>query len=633
MVVLKQSTDSTEPSKASTKKGFRRAVRFTGLAIKLMWQADRKTILATAVLQVASGAGVAILLFVGRQAIAAVLSASDPAEGLVDAAPYFGVVLFVYAMLNFASSAHTGMHRLLAERTIRYFQDRILRAAGAVDLDKFESPEFYDRLRRAQENGSMTPLQISMHLPTLTGGLLTAAGIMVALLVMEPILVPFVILAAIPLWIVTSRNTEEMYRFSFGQTPGDRVRQHLTGLLTLKENAPEVRAFNLADFLRDRWNRIYDVRIAEAREMVMRFLKRSIAASIASTLVTGLSIGALLYLVVTGRMKLDLAIPALIAVQQLHSNLQTMGRSAGSLYESTLHLDDYKQFVDMELPAPRQVTALPPFSRLEVENLSFTYPGSERRALDEVSIDINAGEVVALVGENGSGKTTLAKLLAHLYSPEQGRIRWDDQDTAEVDPEAVRRNVALIFQDFVRYRLLASENIGVGDPPRIGDTPAIISAAQASGAHSFIERLPKGYETQLGKEFVDGTDLSLGQWQRMALARAFFRNAPFIILDEPTASLDAKAEHDLFESIRELTKGRAVLLISHRFSTVRSADRIYVLDQGKIIEQGSHRELMDLGGTYCEMFTLQASSYVDVVAEPSQSSNSSEPRVRMPFIK
>jgi ATP-binding cassette subfamily B protein len=170
----------------------------------------------------------------------------------------------------------------------------------------------------------------------------------------------------------------------------------------------------------------------------------------------------------------------------------------------------------------------------------------------------------------------------------------------------------LIFQDFVRYRLLAAENIGVGDPARIDERASVITAAKAAGAHGFIEGLPKGYDTQLGKEFAEGTDLSLGQWQRMALARAFFRNAPFIILDEPTASLDARAEHELFESIRELTKGRAVLLISHRFSTVRSADRIYVLDSGRIIEHGSHRELMDLGGTYAEMFNLQAASYVDV---------------------
>jgi ATP-binding cassette subfamily B protein len=601
--------------RSSRKGGFRRAIRFTGLAVKLMWQADRKTVLLTGLLQLVSGLGIALLLLVGRKALSVVLNAPTPVEGLEEAIPWFGVVLVIYVFLNFAYSAHAGIHKLLAERTVRYFQDRILKAAAAVDLKKFESPEFYDRLRRAQENGSMTPLQVSLNLPILTGGLLTAVGIMVALAFMKPVLVPFVVIAAIPLWVVTSRNTEEMYSFSFGQTPGDRVRQHLNGLLTLKENAPEVRAFQLSEFLRDRWNRIYDQRIAEARAMVIRFLKRSVIGSMASTLVMGLSIAAMLFLVLTGEMKLEVALPALVALQQLHSTLQAMGRSAGTLYESTMHLDDYEAFVQIEVPEERATQEIPPFSHLQVQDLTFTYPGSPKPALDGVSMDIRAGEVVALVGENGSGKTTLAKLLAHLYYPDLGRILWDGLDTSGADPEAIRRQVALIFQDFVRYRLLARENIGVGDTLRIDEKSSIITAAKAAGAHGFIEGLSSGYDTQLGKEFAEGTDLSVGQWQRMALARAFFRNAPFIILDEPTASLDARAEHELFESIRNLTKGRAVLLISHRFSTVRSADRIYVLDSGKIIEHGSHRELMELGGTYSEMFNLQASSYVDVAQD------------------
>jgi ATP-binding cassette subfamily B protein len=227
-----------------------------------------------------------------------------------------------------------------------------------------------------------------------------------------------------------------------------------------------------------------------------------------------------------------------------------------------------------------------------------------------VSMEIGAGEIVALVGENGSGKTTLAKLLCRLYLPHGGRILWDGVDTASVDPDGLRRSVAVIFQDFLHYALPAAENIGMSRHQRIDDREAIRGAAVHAGADDFLAKLPAGYETQLGPEFEGGKELSVGQWQRVALARAFFRDAPFIILDEPTAALDARAEHELFESIRRLCRGRSVLLISHRFSSVRSADRIYVLEAGQVVEAGSHEQLMTLGGRYANLFNLQAAAYL-----------------------
>jgi ATP-binding cassette subfamily B protein len=252
-----------------------------------------------------------------------------------------------------------------------------------------------------------------------------------------------------------------------------------------------------------------------------------------------------------------------------------------------------------------------------VEAITFTYPSGARPALSDVCMDIRAGEVVALVGENGSGKTTLAKLLAGLYRPDSGRIRWDAADIADVDPEDLRRSVAVIFQDFLRYHLPARDNIGLGRHTAIHDLAGIRDAARHADADGFIGELADGYDTMLGPEFIGGTDLSIGQWQRIALARAFFRDAPFIILDEPTAALDARAEHDLFERIRALLAGRTVLLISHRFSSVRSADRIYVLDGGRVVEAGSHDQLMDRGGLYAELFTLQARAYLEA-ARPDQ---------------
>ena len=241
--------------------------------------------------------------------------------------------------------------------------------------------------------------------------------------------------------------------------------------------------------------------------------------------------------------------------------------------------------------------------------MTFRYPGSDRDALRDVSISVRAGEVVALVGENDSGKTTLAKLLAQMFEPTSGRVLWNDTDSRALDPATIRAQLGVIFQDYVRYQLSARDNIGFGRTEALHDQERIIAAAKRVGAHDHLEQLPEGYDTILGKEFSGGYDLSGGQWQRVALARAFFRDAELLVLDEPTAALDARSEHEVFEHVTELARGRSLLLISHRFSTVRSADRIYVLKAGRVIEEGSHDELMTLGDRYAELFNLQANPY------------------------
>jgi ATP-binding cassette subfamily B protein len=294
--------------------------------------------------------------------------------------------------------------------------------------------------------------------------------------------------------------------------------------------------------------------------------------------------------------------------------LRSINSSAGQLHECSLFLDDLVSFLDLRhaVVTARPTGAAPArFTRMVAEDVSFTYTGSARLALDHVSIEVGENEVVALVGRNGSGKTTLAKILCGLYPPTVGRVLWDGVDIATCDPEQVRRRVTALFQDFVHYQLPARDNVALGDPDRFDDLAAIQAACRLAGADGLLAGLPSGYDTRLSRAFDGGVELSVGQWQRIALARAFFRDAPFLVLDEPTAALDAEAEHDLFRSIRALQHGRSVLLISHRFSSVRGADRIYVLDQGRVVESGDHDQLIALGGRYAELFAMQASAYVE----------------------
>jgi ATP-binding cassette, subfamily B, bacterial len=395
-------------------------------------------------------------------------------------------------------------------------------------------------------------------------------------------------------------------------TPRDRERGYLASLLTMRDPAKEVRAFGLVDALRSRHDRLYDERLAELRKVARRQTRFALLANLASALITGATLALLVVLALEGRMTLADAAAAAAAIVLLGQRLIYGGFGAGNLYESALFIRDIVTFLELERPARAVADGGPPRRgpfAVVARDVSFSYPGAERRALDGVWLEVQPGEVVALVGENGSGKTTLAKLLGALYVPTTGDVLWDGTSTTLADRDALRRDAAVIFQDFIRYSLPARDNIALGRHERRDDDAAVRAAARRSGADADIERLPNGYDTMLGPAFEGGTDLSLGQWQRLALARVFFRDAPFVILDEPTAALDARAEAQLFGAIRTLLAGRSVLLISHRFSSVRTADRIYVLHEGRVVEAGSHDELIAAGGRYAELFTLQAAAY------------------------
>lgn len=594
-------------------RGLRRLPLLVWSALRLVRRSAPRELAISTALQLLAGVGVAGQVLLTREILQSVLAIGDGAAagGVV---PILVGLAALSALLSFAGQARIEQQRLMGELVGRYAVDQVLEVSSSVHLMAFDSPTFHNRLQRAMINAAARPTQMVTGILGIVSAGLTIAGISAALVVIEPLFLLFVLLAYVPLWMATTRMSKIAYAFGVEQTERDRRRDYLSQVLVRREQAAEVRAFSLAGFFRQRHRELWDERIAEVRRLVARRLRYGAVGGLMTSALTASSVGVLVLFISQGRLELAEAGAAATALVFLGQRLQVLTSSSGALYESSLFIEDFTTFVDA-MPVLREARGdlVPPvpFERLEVEDVTFQYPSRSVPALRGVSLHIDRGEVVALVGENGSGKTTLAKLLAGLYSPASGSVRWDGVELAQCDPDLVQAGVGVIFQDFVRYALTVHENIAVGRVDQFGDRAAVEAAAAKAGAHDYLAALPDGFDARLGAEFYGGSDLSIGQWQRLALARAFFRDAPFLILDEPSASMDARAEAALFEQIRRLYVGRTVLLISHRFSTVRTADRIVVLREGRVVEQGRHEELMLLGGLYAELFALQAMAYTD----------------------
>ena len=561
--------------------------------------------------QAATIAGVVVTALVARSLLSGLFDA-DRADGDVGGlAPQIILLVALAAGLAVAHAVRLHSQRVLSELCTRYSEDRVLAVTTAVELAAFDESTFHDAVERALLAVHRIP-GVILGLSGLLGALAGTIGAVVALAVIAPVFSPAVLLVLIPLWLGARSRSRAFYRFAYAITPRDRERGYLADVLTDRDAAKEVRAFGLIEFLGARRATLWDERIRELRSVANRQLTLNLVANIASTAVVSSTLLAVIALTLADRISLATAGAAAAVLVFLGQRLLAAANSAGILSETALFLDDYLALLEMDQPVPDEGGAprnRAPSLHICAEGVTFSYAGGRGQALRDVSLEIAPGEVVALVGENGSGKTTLAKLLAGLYVPERGRVTFNGADTAGSDRAELRQSVAVIFQDFVRYALSARENIGLGRHESLSDEEGIRRAARTAGADADLERLPEGYETMLGPAFEGGTDLSVGQWQRVALSRALFRDAPFVILDEPTAALDALAEHDLFLRMRELLAERSVLLISHRFASVRMADRIHVMHEGSITESGTHDELVAHGGRYAELFRLQAAPY------------------------
>jgi ATP-binding cassette subfamily B protein len=612
--------DLVELAKAGRAR--RRTLSSTITSIKqslaLVWRADHRLAIITSVLQFIGGIIAAVQVLVIKYVLNAIVATADhkaPASGAIPSV----VALALTTSFATVSAAVLGQQqRLLSELVSRRTWQSVLDVASAVPLRSFESSGFFDRLNRVQTNATVRPYMLSQGVIGLIGGIAGSVGLAIAIASLQPLLLPLLLLSGVPLWITGRLQSRREFAFAISQSPRLRRRNYLLTVLTDRNSAKELRAFGFGPRLRRQFDLTYGEFVADLRAHVARRSWLAFVGSLISAAILAGTLGVLVWLVGRGSLSLAAAGAAIVAVRLMASQVTTLFSSVQQIQESALFLDDFADYMKLAPASAESEGGAPAptsFSKIGVNNLTFTYPGSRRPALRDVSLELRAGEIVAIVGENGSGKTTLAKMLAALYEPDQGSITWDDVDLRSYDRAGLRKSISVIFQDFVRYELTARENIAASMPDVEESVATLTAAAVKSGAADFLLGLPDGYETILSKAYKGGRDLSLGQWQRVALARAFYRDAPFVILDEPSASLDPRAEHELFSRIRYLLRDRTVLFISHRFSTVRSADRIFVMADGQIIERGAHDELIATKGLYAELFGMQAEAYQEKLYE------------------
>ncbi|HSQ70739.1 MAG TPA: ABC transporter ATP-binding protein [Steroidobacteraceae bacterium] len=589
---------------------------YTRHAVELVWRTSRPLTVALAALTLVAGLLPAAIAWIGARIVDAVLAAiTAHAAGSTDLSTVLGWVLLEGLLVAALAAAQRGLstcQSLLRAQLGQRVNEMILEKALTLELRHFEDSEFYDKLTRARREASTRPLSLVMRSFGLVQNAIAIVSFAVLLWQFSPWAVAVLFLAGLPAFVAEAKFSGDAFRLFRWRSPETRMQMYLETVLAREDHAKEVKLFELWPLLLERYRQIFRKVFKEDRALTIR---RDTWGFFLGLISTGAFYAAYAWIAVSavrGSITLGEMTMYVLLFRQGQAAVSASLAAIGGMYEDNLYLSTLYEYLDTPVDTPPgSATRGPdPADGVRFERVSFTYPGATEPAVEDVSFHLRPGESLALVGENGSGKTTLIKLLTRLYLPSSGRIMLEGLDLAEWDPGVLRRRVGVIFQDFARYQLKVGENIGVGDVQRFEDEALWREAAELSTAMPFVDELPQGFETQLGKWFKDGRELSGGQWQKIALARAFMRRgADILVLDEPTAAMDARAEAEVFERFRKLAVGRMVILISHRFSTVRMADQILVIQGGRILERGTHEELMQQHGHYANLFALQAKGY------------------------
>lgn len=585
----------------------RSLVRFS---IALVWESARGPFLALTTLQLLNAAVLAAQVLTVQLLLDGILHLTD--RGVAGVVPAVVTLAALTAAAAVTGSMQGSLSRYVGESVARTMWQRVLDVSTGVGLRHFEDATFFDRLERVRSSALTRPFQVTSGLISSVGAIAAGVGLAITLATFDPLLLPLILVSGVPLLLTSRRESRLEFQFNVAQTTPIRRRMYLSILLTGRDEAKEVRAFGYARNLRGRYHDLYTTYLRDLAGHLRRRAGLNLIGQLTAAVVLGATLLVLVWLIAAGRLSVAQAGAAIVAVRMLASQVQALSGGLQSIFESGLFIDDLREFLRLApSQSARGVTARPlDFRQIEARDLRFTYPGRTVPALDGVSVRIGRGEVVAVVGENGSGKTTLSKVIAGLYPADSGDVFWDETPSADLPDGAARASTGVIFQDFVKYAFDAQANIALGRPDDDVDDEKVHDAAVAAGADRALRALPEAYSTPLTRLFDGGQDLSGGQWQRVAIARAIYRDAPLLVLDEPSAALDPRAEFDLFSSLRQTLAGRSALVISHRFSTVRNADRIYVMADGRVAEEGTHDELMRHGGIYADLFALQASAYL-----------------------
>lgn len=588
----------------------------TPQAIQLVWQTNRWATVGLGLLTLGGALLPATQAWVGKLivdgVVASIQNGSDPARTQTV------FIYLIFELILFLLSAGINQARRLIQQLIQLqlanrIRGEVIRKALTLDLAFFEHPEFYDRLQNVRREGGYKPTELINDTFQIVQNSITLISFAVLLLRFSPWLVVILLATSIPAFIAETRFSEQGFRLLTRRAPESRQINYLARLLTEDSSAKEIKLFNLGNTLLGRYMTLFEKFFQEDKALARRRALVGFGLGLITTAGFYGSYAWIVWHTVQGKISLGDMTLYLAIFRQGQATFQSILSAIGNIYENNLFMANFFEFLGLQpqlgLTGGDQKLPVPLSGGIEFRGVGFRYPENGQWALRDVNLTIRPGEKIALVGHNGAGKTTLIKLLSRLYDPTEGTILIDGIDIRALEPLELHKRIGVIFQDFVRYHLPASENIGFGQIEAVDDMERIIESARKSGADAVIENLPDGYETMLGRWFHGGHELSLGQWQKIALARAFMRDAEILVLDEPTASLDAATEYEIFRHFQELTEGKMAILISHRFSTVRMADRIVVIQEGHIAELGTHDELMRQEGTYARLFSMQAEGY------------------------